>query len=209
MGSSRCTIREVEGLGASKSPLEKFDDLDDMALQQTDFAAEVSIANLYKNLQWRGTWKGPAINEGVFHRFLWDGRIFWKNSDGSHHFVAARYLAGELGVRVELKPRSLTTYALVERNVRALLADWEIFVVQHPPRVQPCLEACRVPFHWWPMWPAQGGPWDLGSGTGAIFLPRTSPRARRAANVFRESGTFDLGAHLGVLCGRQQATRTH
>jgi len=230
----RCTIRDVEGLGASKSPLEQFTELDDMALKRTDLADEVSIAKLHENLQWRGNRKGPAVDEDDFWRYLWDGRIFWMNNDGSHHFVAARYLAGKLGVRVDLKPRPLTTYAFIEPNLRALLADWEIFVVDKafygghvhyafieplarlvisgyeppddPPAVGECLKASRTPFLWCSMRHAN---WHASwaSEAMAIFRPRDSNRARRAADVFRESGTFDLGAHLSELCGRQQALR--
>src|SRR3546814_4338531 len=53
-----------------------------------------------------------------FVRHTWDGRVFLANSGGSHHFAAARLIAGELGDKVPLNGLLYTRY-LDERVIRS------------------------------------------------------------------------------------------
>jgi hypothetical protein len=183
-----CTIREIEGLGLSKAPIENYTELDDVAVNETDLAREVSAAKLQENLAWDAYHGVPRIDGYSFSKYQWDGRIFWDNEDGSHHFVAARYLAGQLGVRLELKPRPLHVFSLYEPNLRLLLADWDVFALHDifdqdlfcsgnaPPRCMPSLHEClrfaEVP-HLWANLPRPhagclmwlGGTARMGTGT--------------------------------------------
>ena len=157
-----CTLRDVQGL--VNSECEEYGDLDEMALRATNVAQDLSIANLHANLASEGRGREPTIDRGDFVRYLWDGRIFWDNPDGAHHFVAARYLAKKLGVEVALKPRRLHTVSIDETKLRELLSNWELFAmhdifdgdlvgssdssIQSMPSLHECLRAAEVPHRW-------------------------------------------------------------
>lgn len=230
-----CTLREVMGFANSKSDLASYSDLDALALDTAaNLVQDTSPARLDENLSWTGVSlrRVRTVDRGSFFRCLWDGRIFWLNDDGSHHFAAARYIAGQLGVDIELQARDLVTVSLHEANVQTMLNDWHLFAVDDffhgeevryaitesllglfwegepmPPRgpsLFACLQAVKAPFF---VVALPSGFNDRARAPVAIFLPRQS-RTDRIASAFHNAGAFDLGDFFRTLCLQQRAKRT-
>jgi hypothetical protein len=192
-----CEIQDVEGIAASKADLAAFSTLDEMAVQCAGYlAGEVSNQNLAASLGWPG---GAILHINQTEDYLayhqWDRRVFLMNSDGSHHFVAGRYLAARLGVTVPLTA-NLHIHRISSQAVAALVADFEIFALSDDPsafgQFHDAMRSYRAGYLWI----------DLPrtyTGGRAVFLPRTDHRSMKVASLLRDEGHSDLGAHLMSL----------
>lgn len=96
------SFSDIDGLSGSKSPLEAFADLDEFARARCPKwitpATQEQLAWCLDHKpidEWRA-------NGATMFLADWDKRIFLLNSDGSHHFAAARYLAKELEVSIDI-----------------------------------------------------------------------------------------------------------
>ena len=96
-----CDIRQIDGLSCSKGPIENTEGMDIFAERYCkNFIDEISEKKLLRNLA--HTEIRIIHNKNSCDHFAcyeWDGRTFLMNSGGSHHFAAARFIAGKLNKR--------------------------------------------------------------------------------------------------------------
>jgi len=90
-----CDIQDVVGFAASKSKLKDFSSLDHMVeTKSREMIDPITDEKLQENLGHHGIRiLHNKESSDFFARCAWDGRVFLVNSDGSHHFAAARYIA--------------------------------------------------------------------------------------------------------------------
>ncbi|MBH4098086.1 hypothetical protein I5M83_22120 [Pseudomonas aeruginosa] len=193
-----CEIQDVVGLSSSKSELRDFTSLDDLVEANSRSMIEpVSAETLDRNLAWseiRILHRDSTSDHFACYR--WDGRLFLMNAGGSHHFAAARYIASRLCRRIPLRGR-LVVYGLNRSSIASLARDYEIFVIPNEPAsylaFHDAMTACRATYlH-------RALPRPYGDRR-AVFLPRSELRSSRVADLLRNEGFFDLGAHLQMLC---------
>lgn len=176
-------LREIEGLCSSKSPLDEFESLDEFAetrsaglLEGTD---EAYVRTL---LRWRDL---PRIEPYTLARFAWDGRIFFVNNGGSHHFAAARLLAARLGLKVTVRS-IISDVAIDPIAIRALSESFHGVAVRTS--VIDALSTRPVGTWWTPMPPPLSREWS------AVFLERRRGALNDAWLV--EKGSVDLESLL-------------
>lgn len=195
-----CEIREIDGLSASKGPIEKVEGMDNFAEQHCkSFIDEISEEKLLKNLAHDEI--RIIHNKNTCDHFAcyeWDGRTFLMNSGGSHHFAAARYIAGKLDRPVNLQGK-LYRYRLNPIALDLLRRKFDIFVIKIDSaygKLYDPLSAFQASFFTLDL----PRPYE---GVNAIFLPRTERRSMRVADAFRNAKYFDLGEHLTEIADRQ------
>ena len=197
-----CDIRLVEGLSASKSELKDFLTLDHMAEGACrGLIEEVSPDGLEKNLAWSEI---RILNQknttDHFRHYAWDRRIHLINDGGSHHFAAARYLAGKLNMPVPLTGR-LKEYNLSYKHVQGLRAEFDMYPIKDSPELfgemmdalrsfdaSYCLMDLPFPF----------------INNKVFMLPKNSSRSVAASKFLAQAGLPELGAHLAELCDKQE-----
>jgi len=107
-------IREIEALTNSKSELSEYPTLDDFALARCQmFIADCSLDALRENLRHHEIRILGEEPSDRLVRFGCDGKVCLVNAGGSHHFAAARYIAGQLDERVAVRAQ-LKEYGLNE-----------------------------------------------------------------------------------------------
>ena len=206
MAEASFDIRSIEGLAQSKSDLGSFTDLDAMAvgacaaqLQETTPAA---LEQLLRHSQVRvGRAPGEWARGDAFIQFGWDRRVFLANSGGSHHFAAARYLAGKLGVDVPLYA-PLQSHRLSALGVSELQRNWRVFALHRDDElpIAAALERDKVQFrtivpsHW-------AFPHDIPAAL--VMLPVADPRTREVAGILQAAGVTDLTDALSAALWRQ------
>lgn len=194
-----CDISDVEGLAASKANLGEFDSLDQMALMRSaGLLTPATPQTLEKNLGWNEIRILAPEGRGDYFRLsTWDGRVFLMNSGGSHHFVAARYLARILGIKVPLVGR-LKIHCLNPAAIDTLRSQFHAFVTGSEPvavgAMLLALERVKVSY----CTIALPGKLDR---LQVLLLPRAAPSNQAAADVFYERGFEDFGVHLNRLVG--------
>jgi hypothetical protein len=108
-----CDISDIDGFAFSKSDLNKFPHTDVMVESNSpEMIDQITHEKLAENLAHRkiGIIHSPDTTDH-FARYLWDGRLWLINNDGSHHTAAAKYIATKLGQKVSLKSK-LYVYSL-------------------------------------------------------------------------------------------------
>ena len=189
----RCDARDIRCLWASKSPLDEITSLDEMATKRSpELVREVTPEALRKNMT-HEVWRGPFSDAGIeLDRFGWDGRLCWRNEGGSHHFAAARYLAGKLGIPLPIRAR-LHEYRFDLDAIDELDATYRVFLLSDEPRVSlaisDALRGFGTTFQLAAMLPPH-------QKLTALFLPRSLRRSRQAAEALERAGQFDLGRFL-------------
>lgn len=156
----------------------------------------ITADKLRKNLAWN---KIRILHRDYpsdyFARYLWDGRVSFINSGGSHHFTATRYIASRIGASVPLRGK-LHTDPINEMAVASLQRDYEMFVIArhlqkpHSASTMPC----RALAH-----PTCGAPVP-----GQPCHPRT---LNEGGLRMREAGFLNLGLYLCGLATQQ--THSH
>lgn len=190
-------ITDIEGLCASKSPLDQHSTLDDFAeARASHLINPLTLPQLRACLdhdQVKIT--RPTNNADYLLQYSWDGRIFLANDGGSHHFAAARYIASKLNTPVSLEAR-LYRYCMNSATVRQLCDSYEIFALPSDLVLGGhfCIALRRMgaEYYFTPL-PNQYRDFH------AVFLPKNKVRSMRVANVLRQSGVTDLGQHLTLL----------
>jgi len=197
-----CDIADVQGLAACKAPLEELASLDALALAtRPSLVDDVSPAGLARNLAHDEIriLHRPAGSSDFFVRRAWDGRLFLANAGGGHHFAAAHYLAKRLG-QAEPLVGKLHRYALNPAAVAKLTSAFELFALEEGDAslwnaLHDAFRSDHVDWYWCSL------PHPFREAR-ALFLPRSRPRARRAAEALRAARAADLGQTLRSLVGR-------
>lgn len=192
-----CDIRDVEGLSCTKSRMESFGTLDEFAIARCrDLVGRPTLEWLRKILGHAG---GKIARDGFFSVKSWDGRIFWLNSDASHHFAAARFIAGKLMTPVLLR-KPLHVESLDDDEVASLTAANDMFAISATARLSFCttLSTHEVP-HGLLRYPRPLDGWWI------VLLPKVERRSAFVAKILRRSGLMDVGKHLLDLCARQRS----
>lgn len=196
-----CDIRDIDGIAASKGPIEDCATLDEFAESHCrTLIQEHTEENLMANWRHEGRFERSDGSYIMLRQFAWDDRTFWLNGGGSHHFAAARYLAGRLDRKLRVHGQLLRC-ELAQQPVAELLRQF--YVLGMPTEsyeaIFPQFEDYGVPHFW------AKGPDPLGGR--AVLLPRSETRAQMAAELLIEHGVFDLGAQLLADLRRQQSGR--
>ncbi|WP_348273413.1 DUF6685 family protein [Halopseudomonas sp. SMJS2] len=191
-----CDITEVSGLGAAKSPLERYLTMDAFAESCcAEFIHPLTESRLRENLAHNQVRILRDEGNDYFVQHDWDGRVFLANDGGAHHFAAAQYVARRLSIPVPLKAK-LYRHRINPVAVKRLRVAYEIFAI---PTGLSLSERC------WAGLRRVGANSHLmqlpsqHASHHAIFLPRCNARSQRVANAMREGGLTDLGLHLSML----------
>jgi hypothetical protein len=192
-----CDIRRIEGLSASRSTLAAFATLDEFARKECRGYIAKGLEACLEHCETRIAKRGGY----AFSQVQWDGeRVFLHNSDGSHHFAAARYLARELRVPIELKGTS-TRFSLDPVAVADLVQEYDLFASSTHGLYASLLDPLR----------ALQAPCFLANAPPpfekvvVLFFPRSSRRAARSAELLRRRAFFDVGRYLRALAGASLA----
>lgn len=197
-----CDIQDVSGVSASKSKLREFANLDDMVeTNSRDMITPVTEGKMRKNLQHDEIRILRDNSCDYFVQYQWDGRFFLKNSGGSHHFAAARYIAARLDHEVPLTGR-LFKRSLNPLSVASLRREFDIYVISDNATAymafHDAMHRFLATYFWMPL------PHGFCDQARALLLPKDNRRSLKVSKLMRSAGAFDLGAHLRELVSRQR-----
>lgn len=201
-----CDIQAVEGLSNSKSDLRLYATLDEFIQTQRPGMLEPISEN---TLRERLAHKEIRIlhqqeSSDSFVRYLWDGRVFLRQSGGSHNFAAARFLASRLGRAVALRGR-LHEHSINRAAVAALRRDYAMAVLGGDDEAHNAFHDALGRFRASYLWCALPRPYrDMR----VFFLPWSDARSLAVTTLLNQSGFTDLGAHFEGLLARQAAAPT-
>lgn len=198
LGEVVIDIRNVHGVEASKSDLNAYSSLDEMAkrtMRSLRCYAPDSEQFLRACLSHAETQCFRPHGHDYFTRTQWDQNVYLINSSGSHHFAAARYLAKELGVDLPVYGR-LYDSTLNTDAVRFIDANFEIYVLNGDASgFSSFVNAIRI-------YNARFALLDMPNVFGrqhALLLHKTNSRAMRVASLFRKANAFDLVKYFKKL----------
>ncbi|MBY0379141.1 MAG: hypothetical protein K2P99_01930 [Burkholderiales bacterium] len=192
----RCDIKNIHGISCSKSDLNKFFNLDDM-IKSVDSAAisDISENGFYNNLNHKGIRIiHKQFDTDHFQKHCWDERFFLCNSDGSHHFAAARYIASQLNLSFELSG-DLYEYSINWIALSKLLNKYNMFVIQSNVYdfFHYFMEKYNISYYFKPM------PEPYKNLT-VIFLPNDNQKAKEISTVLIKNQVYNLGTYFVKLC---------
>ncbi len=124
-------LQEVTAFTFSKSDLENAVSLDDFAMKYCPkYIDEISEIRLNQMLSHSGIKVIHRERTGDhFKQLSWRPGIVLVNSDGSHHFTAARYIASKLNKKIEIKGR-LVSCRISQPALVALRQKYTIFLIE-------------------------------------------------------------------------------
>ncbi|CAN7752410.1 DUF6685 family protein [Duganella sp. LjRoot269] len=189
-----CDIQQVHGFSASKTNLKSFTSMEAMAIADSpELIAEISESGLARVMRKAALGPEKAANsDDYFVRHSWHGPLYLVNDDGSHHFAAAKTIAGRLKVPVRVAA-PLHSYRINPSAVQSLEDDFDMFVISDDAEISNAFHEAMERFKATYLWHRMPRPFDE---TRAILLPKSEKRSRRVAQVLREASITDLGKHL-------------
>lgn len=227
-----CDIRAIVGLSASRSDLENFMTLDELA--ETHFPEmlhPVSEDKVRENLKRHSHYSefsgitDAQKRSGQFCRYMWDdGRVYLANTVDMHPIIAARYIARRLQKPITLYG-TLHTHSINVDAACSLTDDFDIYTMPGPSAYTAFSDAMHMfgaPFGVYGLprrvLVGKGGKITryLGDSSGflnmqerndqdvrLILLPREDELAMSVSKVFREAGLFDAGRFILETARRQ------
>lgn len=126
----QCDIQDITNVSCSKSNFNEFDNL--YTLIQTnspELIKDINDHGLQRNMEHRESKIFHNTNQVVTCE-LWSNIFTWNNEGGSHHFMAARYIAHKL-----MKPVHLTSVldiAYIDKDkYQKLFSEYDIFLISN------------------------------------------------------------------------------
>jgi hypothetical protein len=208
-----CDITDIETLGAAKSNLSEYNNLDEFAEQRcANLLGDISKEGLLKMLEHDQIRSVGANATDTLSRYGWDGRLNLLNEGGAHHFAAARYIAKRTGIPVPICT-TLHEHVFDPLAVAQLTQQFDIFAIGDPANdarshlaLQEAFKKVRATFFIGAL------PWSAGDyarDASAIFLLKNDRKSERIADLFRKEGFMDLGQVLeSKLVVQLSATKT-
>ena len=198
-----CDIRDVDGLHASTADIADYDSLDAfMEGGPQDLLQEINDAGLQTNLahdQIRILRSNPERQGDFFAQFVWQSdRIYLINDGGSHHFGAARYIAGKIGKKVPLTGVR-RIYRIRPQAVSSLVDRYDIYALPYGSgydAFHDVMKRIGATYATYPM-PVHH------DATLLVFLPTAKRRSVRASAALRNAGVFDMGRYWLKIVERQ------
>lgn len=121
-------IQDINSLSASKSDLRLYNSLDEAAPKIShEHIGQMSEKDLNSCLDhlYKRAWKDDYIS---LNHYSWYGKNYlWDNGDGSHHFVAARYITKHINKKIYKKAR-IIKYTVDAKALRCFLAENNMFL---------------------------------------------------------------------------------
>lgn len=121
-------IQDINSLSASKSDLSSYSSLDDAALKMSsEHIKQMNMEGLESCLSHlnKRAWKDEYIS---LNHYSWHSKNYlWDNGDGSHHFVAAKYIAKNICEKVYKKAK-ITKYTVDKGALHSFLSQNEMFL---------------------------------------------------------------------------------
>lgn len=211
--SYECDISAIQGFTCSKSNLSEFDSIDKMIItNRPGMIAECTNEVLRRHLQWpeiRIINQVDSSDSLVFH--AWDGRLFLSNSGGSHHFAAARYIAGKLDEKVTIQGRLKINY-LCPDTISDFNDKYASVAINLPYEFRrefitlvlncgiqpltsniPCSSLLSIEF---------GDEAKTRRGT-ILLLPKDEPIAVKVHSILVDAGLVDFGLYISDLIDKQ------
>lgn len=197
-----CDIRDVEALSASKSDLKSYSNLDEFAEACCQhLIAHVDELQLHRLLQHSELRILRSSNKGDYFEWrCWDGRVTLTNAGGSHHFAAARYIAGKLRLKVPLSGR-LYRHSLVREGVSVLRDGYLMYAVGFP-SIDQFFELSELINSTGAEWCARALPLPHRGLSLVLFFPRADKRSLEVASVFHDAKFEEFGERLHVWAHR-------
>lgn len=126
------SIRELDGVMVSKSPLKDFPHLYDFGKDVAKYPYEnawpfQTVEDFHANVQ--HSWPQLEKTELTFAYYEWEDRLYWLNHDGSHHIALAYYQAIEQNLDFKVNAKVIT-FSVDPQILNQLTALVDIFVVQ-------------------------------------------------------------------------------
>lgn len=202
--SATFDINDIHGIFAAKNgPSTEFGlfrSLDDwIAKSSPELVQPITERKLEENLSHRG------IN--ILHKrgdhlvyFKWHQKAYLANTDGGHHFAAARYIARRLGRRVPVTGK-LYSYGIDTSAAVALNNEFAIFAVPDG-NIDLIHDLYKETYKSQVTWYWRPFPRPLQNRQRLIFLPRAVAKSRRVADIFLARRFVDIGAFL-VSAGKR------
>lgn len=130
LGKIKYDIQNINDVSSSKSRLEDFQDLNDVVQKNSkDLIHPINEEKLKENFNYERSIIFHNKGDVIFTPF--NNRIQWINSDGSHHFMAARYIAGELNRKIEIECTTIVKF-LNSEYINSFLEKYSIFLINCP-----------------------------------------------------------------------------
>lgn len=199
-----CDIADVHGFSASKARLQDFNSTDEMIeASAPSMISEITYEKLQENMAHSGIHIVHKTGTDFFVQYSWDDRFFLVNSDGSHHFAAAKYIASRLPCPVPLSGK-LSTYSLNMPAINSLRRDFEMFIISGESTVWLGFQKAMEQFKATWLWHYLPRPYEKDK---LLLLPRNEVHSMQVAEALHKAGATDLGAYLTDLASLQLSQR--
>ena len=202
-----CEIQTITNISSSKSLLSEFTNLNEIVIQDSqDLISEITLENLSKNMSHYDSQIFHKTNEMVSCE-SWSKTFTWHNTGGSHHFAAARYIAGKLGEKVPLRAKLELTF-IDEEKFHHLFSQYEIFMISNRETEQyqllfETLLNSKIPFITAPIDSYFSDNKDYSSLKLLAFY-RTDSGSQPVISCFKRSSALNLYDYFHHLIVRQE-----
>lgn len=137
-----------------------------------------------------------------FLMYKWDGRVFLMNSDGAHHFSAARYIADRLNKSVRLEGR-LVIHHLNPSAVAELRRQFDLFALSNKSCLmvdfRQIMENFGATYYWMCLPRPLNLDKELWDNDVVVLMPKNELQSRRASKILRQNGFIDFGCCLSNM----------
>lgn len=193
-------ISEIDGLASSESNLSAYVSLEEFARQECDIAtSDINSKGLSENLEHEDVRIFRSDSCDFLCRYSWDRRLWLSNTGGSHQFAAAQWIAKRIGHKVPLTAK-LITHGINSEAVTSLRSKFRGFLVSSKPSAFQAFANAMEAF--------KGSYYQLDLGaqhpnTRVVLLPKSDPRALRAAKILDDAAFTDALLTLHSVACKQ------
>lgn len=120
-------IRQITALNASKSTLENFHKIEDIAIKNSpELIQKITMDAIDEMMNWGEV--NRDFKAVTYYNYLQRYVVF--NSGGSHHFAAAQYIATRLDEQYKINVH-LKTISLRHELINELCLNYDVFIFEH------------------------------------------------------------------------------
>ena len=121
-------IQKINDIGASKSELEKFEDMEILIQKNSkELIYPINEEKINENMQHKES-KIFHSNDEIVIFTPYNNKVKWENLGGSHHFMATRYIAKKINKEIKISC-TLEVKTLNKSFIKKIFDKYEIFLL--------------------------------------------------------------------------------